>query len=133
MAKGFQSVDRRPKSRSGWSRHKPVTLLHRERLIDKCGQVCFLLPGGTPARPGVPAYPICARLDRVGGRCVLSCPGLEAAYKRLRQGIEHYTYAARYIRLMKAEANRAIRLARQHADPADRTNTCNWSLRAKYR
>ena len=124
-------VDRRPKSQSGWSKHRPVTLLQREKLQEKCGDACFLVPGGTPARPGVPAYPICARLDRVGGQCVLSCPGLEAAYKRLRQGIEHYTYAPGYIRLMKAQADRAITLARQHADPRDRANTCNWSLRAK--
>jgi len=132
MAKGFQRVDHRPKSKSGWRIFKPATITQRERIQDKCGSVCFLMPAGTPARKGVPAYPICARLDKTGGQCVLSCPGMEAAYKRLMMGIVHYTYPEGYKAYMRAAVNRVIRLARQHADPKDPTNTCNWSLRASY-
>jgi len=124
-------IDKRPKSKSGWSRYKPVTKFHRSRLIKACGDVCFLMPEGTPARPRVPGYPICSRLDLTGDRCVVSCPGLEAAYKRLMMGIKHYTYPERYKAYMAAAARRAIRIARQYADPSDPTNTCNWSLRAE--
>lgn len=130
MAK-FQRVDKRPKNLSSWQRFKPATHGQRYKLRDKCGDVCFLVPGGTPARPDVPAYPICARLDRVRGQCVLSCPGLEAAYKRLRLGIAHYTYPAGVKAYMRAAADRAIKLALQNADPDDPTNTCNWALRAQ--
>jgi len=130
MAKGFP-VDKRPKSQSGWSIFKPVRLSQRQDIQQKCGNVCFLMPEGTPARRGVPSYPICSRLDKTGGQCVLSCPGMEAAYKRLRMGIVHYTYPPEQKSYMIAQVNRVIRMARQHADPGDPTNTCNWSLRAE--
>lgn len=126
------AVDKRPKSQSGWTKNKPATQGAREKLMGKCGQVCFLLPTGTPARPNVPAYPICVDLTRSKGRCVVSCPGLEAAFKRLRMGIAHYKYPAGYIANLRALSNHAIKLAREHADPSDPTNTCNWALRAKY-
>lgn len=132
MAK-FQRVDKRPKNLSSWRRFKPATHSQRYRLRDKCGRMCFLSPGGTPARPGVPAYPICARIDRVQGQCVLSCPGLEAAYKRLRMGLVHYTYSPKVKAYMRAAEHRAVRLALQNAEPDDPTNTCNWALRAKRR
>lgn len=125
-------VDKRPKSQSGWRLNKPATRYARSKLISKCGSTCFLLPSGTPARPNVPAYPICVDLTRSKGRCVVSCPGLEAAYKRLRMGVAHYKYAPAYISKLRTLSNHAIKLAREHADPSDRSNTCNWSLRAKY-
>lgn len=125
-------VDKRPKIKSGWRIYKPATHSQRYRLRDECGSACFLVPGGTPARPGVPAYPICSTLDKTSGQCVLSCPGLEAAYKRLMMGIKHYTYPEEYKARMRKAANKAIRLARQHTDARDRTNTCNWALRASY-
>lgn len=125
-------VDKRPKSRSGWTRNKPATRYARSKLVAKCGSTCFLLPAGTPARPNVPAYPICVDLTLSKGRCVLSCPGLEAAFKRLRMGVVHYKYPPAYINKLRALSNQAIKLAREHADPSDPTNTCNWSLRAKH-
>lgn len=132
MAKGFKRVDHRPKSQSGWGKYKPTTVAQRNQIRETCGDVCFLLPGGTPARPRVPAYPICARLDKTRGQCTLSCPGMEAAYKRLMMGIVHYTYPEGYKAYMRAAVNRVIKLARQHADANDPANTCNWSLRASY-
>ena len=126
-------VDKRPKSQSSWGRYKPATHAARYKLRGKCGDACFLLPGGTPARPGVPAYPICSSLEKVGNRCVLSCPGMEAAYKRLMLGIAHYKYSPNVKRQMQAAARKVVEMALKYADPRDPSNTCNWALRASKR
>ena len=130
MGNGFQRVDTRPKRESSWQKYKPATLAQRYKLRDRCGEVCFLIPGGTPARPDVPAYPICAALDKVAGQCVLSCPGLEAAYKRLRLGLAHYTYGEDVKAGMRRAVGEAIALARKAADRSNPANTCNWALTA---
>lgn len=58
---------------------------------------------------------------------------MEAAYKRLRLGIAHYTYSPKVKANMEAAARKVVNLARKYADPRDPTNTCNWALRASKR
>jgi len=120
----FRCVDtRRP-----WSETKPERMWERYELLRREGEKCFLFPHGTPHDPGRPHYPICTREG------CLSCAGLQAAYKRLRQ-LGKYSEA--YKRIVGKGIDEAVRecilLALQYADPSDPTNKCNWAIRAAKR
>jgi hypothetical protein len=68
-----------------WGKRKPKTGYDRNKLLEKCGSSCFLLPKGAPFSPLTgrktgekrPAFPICPKDD-----CCIDCGGLRAAYIR---------------------------------------------------
>ena len=59
----------------GWSQSQPHTTSDRRRLLEKCGEECFLLPHKHP-----PKFPICPK-----DKCLIDCQGVNSAYIRAKQ------------------------------------------------
>lgn len=77
-------------SRVGWPRRAPKTRQARRKLMAKCGPVCFLAPGGE--------FPVCRKVSKARGKCVVDCEGVRAAYARARQ-YKRTTIAAKALQL----------------------------------
>jgi len=96
-----------------WREIKPKSAYEREQMLKSCGSQCFLLPQGTPARPGLPSFPICEPKS-----CCISCDALRAAYIRARVVPKGPWYKGRkreeVARLYGEVERKALSLAVQH-------------------
>ena len=72
------SADRKMKvdrSDVSWAEKKPTSTGEREKLLDKCGKVCFLIPEEKK-------FPICNKITSEKTPCEYNCKGLKAASSR---------------------------------------------------
>lgn len=106
------------------SRVVPKNNAERFRRLNLYGKTAFMMPEGTPARPGVPAYPV------VNGDGCFSCSLAKAAYNRLSQHIGKPEYPISYRRMLKSRRMQLVRRALRMATPGDRKNACNFAVRA---
>lgn len=109
------------------SKVAPRSSRARFRLLERHGGSAFLMPGGTPSRPNVPAFPV---VDKSG--CFVCSMG-RAAYTRIGQGINKRGYPRAYKDRLKAARCRLIRTALKHSDGSDKANACNWAIAAARR
>lgn len=127
MAKKIRYADTRPARVSPVDMHVPKTVSQRRRMLDRFGNVAFLLPEGTKARPGVPSYPIVsARTGR------FHCGMMRIAYTRIGAAINR-TRSPTWKAQLRAARQRLIRTAHRYADSADASNTCNFAIKARRR
>lgn len=124
MKRGYSCVVRR---QAAASKVAPGSDQARFRLLELYGNSAFLMPGGTPARPDVPAFPI------VNKRGCFVCSLGRAAYTRLGQGINKRGYSGAYKERLRKARRRLIRTALKHSDSSDKSNACNWAVAAARR
>ncbi len=65
-------VDR---SNVSWAEKKPSSTVERQKLLDRCGKDCFLIPEAKK-------FPICNKIEKKNDSCVYNCKGLKAASSR---------------------------------------------------
>ena len=104
----------------------PKSTKGRRARLKRFGKRAFLIPGGTPASPGVPSYPV---LD---GRGCFHCRMGRAAYTRIGQALARDEPES-YKRKLRAARRRLIKTALRFSDPQDGSNACNWSIAASKR
>ena len=102
----------------------PKQVGQREWLLKRYGKRAFLLPGGTLARPGVPAFPV------VDSHGCFTCSLARAAYSRLSQGIARASSPAKYRSQLILARKQLIATAVRYADPSDKRNACNFAIRS---
>lgn len=102
----MQCVNRSMKKR------KVLRVSNRRNLKEKCGNDAFLFPLGTPARPGIPGYPV------YDSSCCFSCKLAKNAYQRLSINISRVNgpYRSEMERKKKAIKAKA------------KNNGCNWAM-----
>lgn len=96
-------------------------------MLQQYGDAAFVIPEGTPARPGVPAFPI------MDSRGCFDCNMAKAAYQRLSQQMGKFGQPRAYkSRLRHGRADLVVS-ALYRANPDDLENACNWSIAAAER
>lgn len=124
--KPSRCVDTRPPKKSPEAEHRPKYVKDRLRIMREYGPDAFLMPEGTRRRPDVPAYPVISA--KTG---CLHCGMMRMAYTRIGAAISKSIGTDRQ-RLVEAR-ERLIDLALQFSDRRDKTNRCNWAIRASKR
>jgi len=105
----------------------PRTQSQRFQRLQIYGKDAFVMPEGTPANPGIPAYPV---VDKQG---CFDCSLAKAAYSRLSQQISKKEYPAAYRNQLKKRRLQLIERVLHVADPGDKQNACNFAIAAAKR
>lgn len=98
---------------------RPKTISQRESLLSRYGRWAFLMPDGTPSRPGVPSYPIVTKEG------CFHCGLGRAALTRIGQAINKRDYSEAYKRKLESARKRLIRTAMRH--------NCQWAFTSEKR
>ena len=123
----MRCVDTRPARQSPEGRHRPRLVGERRRLLEKYGDSAFLLPRGTRKRPGVPAYPVISAKSGC-----YHCGMMRMAYTRIGAALNRTSNKSERNELLKAR-KKLIKLALEISDSRDRSNRCNFAIRASKR
>lgn len=99
----------------------------RFQMLQRYGNAAFMMPEGTPARPGVPAYPVMTK-----DGC-FDCNFAKAAYNRMSQQMKRSGQPTRYRNKLKERRLDLVTRTLRLSNPDDQANACNFSIAASKR